>query len=91
MVVALSHCRLPNDRLLAASAPEIDLVLGGHDHDYVVEDVAHATGFGTTLLVKSGARTAPLRRAGCLHMHHKAMRLLRSMHAIMLVGLSVCT
>ena len=81
MVVALSHCRLPNDRLLAASAPEIDIVLGGHDHDYVVEDVAHATGFGTTLLAKSGARTAPLSRTGGLHMHHNAVGLLPSMHA----------
>jgi hypothetical protein len=34
LVVALTHMRLPNDQLLAQSVPEIDLVLGGHDHCY---------------------------------------------------------
>ncbi|ORZ40200.1 Metallo-dependent phosphatase-like protein [Catenaria anguillulae PL171] len=33
MVVALTHMRMPNDEQLAAQVPEIDLVLGGHDHD----------------------------------------------------------
>lgn len=28
MVVALTHMRVPNDRVLAAEAPEIDLILG---------------------------------------------------------------
>lgn len=34
MVIALTHMRVPNDELLAQSVPEIDLFLGGHDHDY---------------------------------------------------------
>ncbi|OON14249.1 5'-nucleotidase protein, partial [Opisthorchis viverrini] len=37
LVIALTHMRWPNDRKLAAGVPEIDLILGGHDHDYVTE------------------------------------------------------
>lgn len=33
-VIALTHFRKPNDIRLADSVPEIDLILGGHDHDY---------------------------------------------------------
>ena len=36
-IIALTHMRLPSDRLLAASVPGIDLVLGGHDHFYINE------------------------------------------------------
>lgn len=35
-VIALTHFRTPNDIRLADSVPEIDLILGGHDHDYEV-------------------------------------------------------
>jgi 5'-nucleotidase len=35
VVLALTHMRSPNDERLAASVPEIDCVLGGHDHDWV--------------------------------------------------------
>ena len=31
--------RWPNDRRLAENVEEIDLILGGHDHDYNVEKV----------------------------------------------------
>eukprot|EP00884_Botryococcus_braunii_P019382 jgi/Botrbrau1/6127/Bobra.331_2s0022.1 len=54
VVVALTHMRLPNDLLFAASVEDVDLVLGGHDHDYVVEEVPRASGNGHCLLVKSG-------------------------------------
>ncbi|TNN16547.1 Trifunctional nucleotide phosphoesterase protein [Schistosoma japonicum] len=37
LVIALTHMRWPNDRLLAENVPEIDLILGGHDHDYEYE------------------------------------------------------
>nr|CAH8864270.1 unnamed protein product [Trichobilharzia regenti] len=37
LVIALTHMRWPNDRLLASSVPEIDLIFGGHDHDYAYE------------------------------------------------------
>jgi len=33
MVVALTHLDFEQDRTLARAVPEIDLVLGGHDHD----------------------------------------------------------
>ncbi|KAL5021091.1 hypothetical protein ScPMuIL_000246 [Solemya velum] len=39
IVIALTHMRWPNDRRLAENVPEIDVFLGGHDHDYVVEMV----------------------------------------------------
>ncbi|CAA7620195.1 5'-nucleotidase/2',3'-cyclic phosphodiesterase [Candidatus Terasakiella magnetica] len=35
MVVALTHLDLEMDRKLAAAVPDIDLILGGHDHDPV--------------------------------------------------------
>ena len=38
-VIALTHMRTPNDVRLAESVDEIDLVLGGHDHDYELKQV----------------------------------------------------
>ena len=40
-VVAVTHMRMPNDRALAAAAREvgIDVILGGHDHNYADEVV----------------------------------------------------
>lgn len=32
-VIALTHMRTPNDRRLAQEVPELDLILGGHDHE----------------------------------------------------------
>ena len=40
--------RWPNDCLLAESVPEIDLILGGHDHDYQIRKI------NNKLCVKSG-------------------------------------
>ncbi len=39
LVVALTHMRVPNDLRLAENVPEIDLILGGHDHHYEVKEV----------------------------------------------------
>ncbi|GBG29560.1 5'-nucleotidase [Hondaea fermentalgiana] len=40
LVIALTHMRLPNDERLAHEAGDVvDLVLGGHDHDYEVRCV----------------------------------------------------
>ncbi|CAI2732500.1 unnamed protein product [Schistosoma spindalis] len=36
-IIVLTHMRWLNDRLLAMNVPEIDLILGGHDHDYQYE------------------------------------------------------
>ena len=38
-MVALTHMRGPNDRRLAEQATGIDLILGGHDHDYFSQKV----------------------------------------------------
>lgn len=39
IVIALTHMRTHNDIKLAENVDEIDLILGGHDHDYYVEKV----------------------------------------------------
>jgi len=38
-VIALTHMRWPNDIRLARKVTDIDLVLGGHDHEYGVKKV----------------------------------------------------
>ena len=48
LVVALTHMRVPNDKLLCEQVPEIDIVLGGHDHISICE-IVH-----DSLLLKSG-------------------------------------
>jgi 5'-nucleotidase len=48
-IIALTHMRLPNDRILAQNCPQIDLILGGHDHSSVCEVVNSVT------IVKSGS------------------------------------
>ena len=50
LIVALTHMRCPDDRILAKSVPGIDLILGGHDHSYVTE-IEPTTG---VFLIKSG-------------------------------------
>jgi len=48
-IIALTHMRLPNDRVLAqACQDEVDLILGGHDHSSVFEKVGKVT------IIKSG-------------------------------------
>ena len=50
MIIALTHMRAPNDEKLAASVPDIHLILGGHDHSPQADFVPpHGT-----LLLKSG-------------------------------------
>ena len=49
-IIALTHNRLPSDELLAEKCPEINLICGGHDYDYVVKQ----HGPHGTWLVKSG-------------------------------------
>ena len=34
--MALTHMRVPNDKRLAENVPGIDIILGGHDHEYEV-------------------------------------------------------
>ena len=36
LVIAITHMRLDEDKILAHACPDVDLILGGHDHDIVV-------------------------------------------------------
>eukprot|EP00301_Raphidiophrys_heterophryoidea_P004290 c11877_g1_i2.p1 GENE.c11877_g1_i2~~c11877_g1_i2.p1 ORF type:complete len:449 (+),score=89.70 c11877_g1_i2:500-1846(+) len=68
IVIALTHMREPNDMKLACEAPELDFVLGGHDHQYVSATATHTTFSGLqhhTHVVKSGTdfRTLSLIKA----------------------------
>jgi len=38
-VIALTHMRMPNDIKLAENVDEIDLILGGHDHNYDIREI----------------------------------------------------
>jgi len=38
-VIALTHMRMKNDITLAEKVPGVDIILGGHDHDYHIEQV----------------------------------------------------
>lgn len=48
IVIALTHMRTPNDKNLAQNCPNIDLILGGHDHVFEIFTVNDIT------IVKSG-------------------------------------
>ena len=50
IVIALTHMRVPNDRKLAEEVPELDLILGGHDHHYEAQE----WGPHRTYILKSG-------------------------------------
>ena len=51
LVVAMTHSRVPNDVKICEELPEIDLMLGGHDHHYEVRQIApHGT-----WMVKAGS------------------------------------
>lgn len=43
VVIALTHMRMANDERLQRESTGIDLILGGHDHDYVVSPGARGT------------------------------------------------
>lgn len=51
MVIVLSHMKVHNELILAKKVPEIDIIMGGHDHIYY-RDVVEETG---VLIVKSGS------------------------------------
>lgn len=48
-IIAMTHMKWTNDMRLAQSTKGIDLVLGGHDHDYGIKKV------NETWIVKSGS------------------------------------
>ncbi|CAL4062120.1 unnamed protein product, partial [Meganyctiphanes norvegica] len=47
-IIALTHMRTPNDTRLAENVDEIDLILGGHDHEYELKKV------NDKIILKSG-------------------------------------
>lgn len=51
-VIALTHMRWPNDIRLAENVNEIDLILGGHDHDFDVKQVSTSSKFHPLLTLK---------------------------------------
>jgi 2',3'-cyclic-nucleotide 2'-phosphodiesterase (5'-nucleotidase family) len=61
VVVALTHMRMPNDKRLGAEVPDIDIILGGHDHH---SEVTSCPPHGT-LVVKSGT---DFRELSIIHM-----------------------
>jgi len=48
-IIAMTHLRRPNDIRLMENAPDVDLFLGGHDHDYEIIKV------NDKVTLKSGA------------------------------------
>jgi 2',3'-cyclic-nucleotide 2'-phosphodiesterase (5'-nucleotidase family) len=54
LIVALTHLRIKEDRLIAELNPDIDFIVGGHDHEPMVEVV------GKTLITKAGANAVAL-------------------------------
>ena len=59
-IIALTHNRVQHDLKFAREIPGLDLVLGGHDHEYHIHDVKHELKVGQGVenkyvpLVKSG-------------------------------------
>ncbi len=60
LMVVLSHAGLAADSVLAVTVPEIDVIIGGHDHQVLVEPRLIANdnrnGIGGTLIVEAGSR-----------------------------------
>lgn len=67
VLVALTHIGLRHDRELAAEAPDLDLIVGGHSHDCleapemagkvpIVQAGCHARSYGIVELTRSGGR-----------------------------------
>jgi 5'-nucleotidase len=56
VIVALTHQAMADDRALAAAVPDIDIVLGGHDH------VPLDARVGKTLILKTGAEAVNVGR-----------------------------
>ena len=58
LIIALTHLRMDQDQALAQALPQIDLIVGGHDHDVIVDLV------GKTLITKAGANATALGSIG---------------------------
>lgn len=49
MIIAITHLGLDLDRKLAEAVPEIDIIVGGHSHEFAYETV------GKTIIIQAGA------------------------------------
>jgi len=55
-IIALTHMRWNNDERLQRQVPEIDLILGGHDHEYGIKPRKSSNGRDKMpLIIKSGS------------------------------------
>jgi 2',3'-cyclic-nucleotide 2'-phosphodiesterase (5'-nucleotidase family) len=68
VIVALTHQDMADDKALAAAVPEIDVVLGGHEHDPLEAKV------GRTLILKTGSDAINLGRIDLLVTRGKGVR-----------------
>jgi 2',3'-cyclic-nucleotide 2'-phosphodiesterase (5'-nucleotidase family) len=68
VIVALTHQAMADDKQLAAAVPEIDVILGGHEHDPLDARV------GKTLILKTGSEAVNLGRIDLLVSIGKAGR-----------------
>ena len=58
LIIALTHLRMTDDKKLAQLNPDIDFIVGGHDHEPIVEVV------GKTLITKAGTNATSLGMIG---------------------------
>lgn len=58
LIIGLTHLRVADDEALAAALPNVDLIVGGHEHEVIV------TLAGRTLITKAGANATGLGRIG---------------------------
>ncbi|KNC96618.1 uncharacterized protein SPPG_08200 [Spizellomyces punctatus DAOM BR117] len=59
LVIALTHMRLLEDRTVVAGCKDIDLILGGHDHEYMIDTTDKCV-----TIVKSGSDFCELSLVG---------------------------
>lgn len=59
VIIAVTHSGIPEDRALARAVPEIDLIVGGHDHQEIPEPILE----GRTVILQSGYYLRNLGRA----------------------------
>ena len=56
VLVLLSHCATGEDQKIAAAVPELDVIIGGHDHEKLDEPIV----IGKTIITKAGPHTRTL-------------------------------
>ena len=71
-IVALTHLSLADDQALVESVPEIDLVLGGHEHENWM--LQRGPRFTPIVKADANARTAAVVRCGSTCGRHAAVR-----------------